>query len=160
MTYPYPANIIPIAEEVISRIQAAGATFSTPVDPSNVYYGDQDRIPATPSICIDPGDKTRSLAGAPNMTLNEFEIYVIIYHNKIQEMQLTRKEADQLAYEVEFMLHQDLQLKTNPSDVNSGLLIHGFVNKVEPGYTTKANTTYRSTRLTYYGQNKTSLPTA
>ena len=104
MTYPYPANIIPIAEEVISRIQAAGATFSTPVDPSNVYYGDQDRIPATPSICIDPGDKTRSLAGAPNMTLNEFEIYVIIYHNKIQEMQLTRKEADQLAYEVEFML--------------------------------------------------------
>jgi hypothetical protein len=72
-------------------------------------------------------------------------------------MNVSRKQADQLAYDIELFLHQDLQLK-DPNNGNAPTLIHGFVREVESGYAVKRNTLYRSSRLTYFGRNKTSLP--
>jgi hypothetical protein len=149
---PYSANIVLIAEEIAARIDAAKATFTTPV--LDVWYGDQDRIRTTPTVCIEPSDKTRDLAGAPSMTENTFEIFILVYHNKIQDNQTTRKEVDQLAFEIEFLLHQDLQLAT----AGVPRLIHGFVMRNESGYVWKNGTLYRTARLTYRGKNKTSLP--
>jgi hypothetical protein len=151
MTGPYStysANMVLIAEAIFDVIDAAKATFTTPVE--DVFYGDQDRIRTTPTICVEPSDKTRSLTGAPNMTENQFEVFILVYHNKVQDNQLTRKEVDQLAYEIEFLLHQDLQL--------GGLLIHGFVDRSESGYVYKSGTLYRTARMTFRGKNKTSLP--
>lgn len=163
MTSPYSiysANIVVITNKLLTRVGdgiGAGAytltnfpTFST----DDIYYGDQDLLPRTPSVCIEPNDKNRSLAGAPNMTDNEFEIYAMIYHNKVQSNATTRQEVDQLAYEIEAWIHKDLQLKLGTS---TPALIHGFVVSNESGYTFKNNTLYRTARLTYKGKNKTSL---
>jgi hypothetical protein len=155
MTYPYPADPTVITQLLVDKIEAAKATFRIPV--IDVYYGDQDMFPHTPSVCVETGDKTRTLEGAPNMTLNEFEIYVLIYHNKVQDNQSTRKETDQIAYDIEQLVHQDLQLRNGGLTPN---VIHGFIRSHESGYTFKKDTLYRSARLTYYGKNKTSLPTA
>jgi hypothetical protein len=149
---PYSANIVVIATELQVRINAAKATFTTPV--VDVWYGDQDRIGTTPTVCIEPSDKTRELSGAPNMTENNFEIYILVYHNKVQDNQITRKEVDQLAFEIEKLLHQDLQLAT----AGVPRLIHGYVTRNESGYVWKNGTLYRTARLTYRGKNKTSLP--
>ena len=91
------------------------------------------------------------------MTENEFEVFIIVYHNKVQGNQLTRKECDQVGYQIEFLLHQDLQLKAGTANP---FMIHGFVRSHESGYTYKNNTLYRTARLTYYVKNKTSLPVA
>lgn len=150
---PYTANVVTIAQELVNRITAApGGTFT--IAPTKVFYGDQDRIPSTPTVCVEPSDLVRQLQGAPNMTLNQFELFILCYHNKVQDNQLSRKEVDQLAFEVMHFLHQDLQLVV----AGSPLLIRGFVERIESGYVFKAGTLYRTARLTYRGQNKTSLP--
>jgi hypothetical protein len=157
MSYPYPGDITSIAEALQTKI--AGGTFTvTPSDsnPMDVWYGDQNTIGRTPTVCIEPDEKQRTLEGLPNMTVNEFTIFILVYHNKVQDMQLTRKECDVLAYEIEKLIHQDLQLTNG----GSPRLIHGFVRQNESGYTYKGNTLYRTARLTFYGKNKTSLPVA
>jgi hypothetical protein len=155
--YPtYPGDITVVAKRIETIVDAAKATFRVPV--LDVWYGDQDRIPRTPAICIEPNEKNRTLAGLPNMTENEFQIYIMVYHNKAQDNQNTRLECDQVAFDVEKLLHQDLQLTAgNPSDP---MMIHGFVRSNESGYTFKAGTLYRSARLSWFGKNKTSLPFA
>src|SRR5512139_916007 len=156
MTGPYTpltGSIVVVADAMITQIQ--GGTYSiVPADlaPMDIFYGDQERIPRTPAVCVEPGEKNRELQGAPNMTSNTFDIYVLIYHNKMQEIQLTRRECDVLAYEIEKRLHQNLQL--------GGIIIHGYCVSNESGYTYKQNTLYRSARLTYRATSKTSLPVA
>lgn len=149
----YPNNIVIVAERLLAKLETApGGTYT--IAPTGYFYGDQDRIPSTPSICVEPGEKTRTLSGAGQMTDNEFEIYILVYHNKVQGNEATRRECDVLAAEIEAFLHRDLQLLTA---LGSPLLIHGFVRSNESGYTYKQNTLYRSARLTFYGKNKTSL---
>jgi hypothetical protein len=155
--YPYPGSIVTLTELLIDKIAGNAANFIIPFTEEDVYYGDQDRIPRTPSVCLEPGDKNRELEGSPNMTKNQFQIYILIYHNKAQDIQLTRKECDQLAYDIEQYIHQDLQLKNGGTTPN---VIHGFIRANESGYTFKQGTLYRTARLTYYGLNKTSLPLA
>lgn len=155
--YPYPGSIVVLTELLIDKIVGNAANFSIPFAEEDVYYGDQDRIPRTPSVCLEPGDKNRELDGSPNMTKNQFQIYILVYHNKAQDIQLTRKECDQLAYEIEQLIHQDLQLKNDGTTPN---VIHGYIKANESGYTYKSGTLYRTARLTYFGLNKTSLPLA
>ena len=157
MTSPYSiysANMVIIAEKILQRIETAPSDTFTIV-PAFTAYGDQDRLPSTPAVCVEPGDKDRTLEGVPNMTLNEFTIFVMVYHNKVQDNQLTRRECDMLAYEIEAYLHEDLQLTLG--DPAAPALIHGFVRSNESGYSFKNGTLYRSARLTFYGKNKTSL---
>lgn len=152
--YAYTADPSVITQLIVDKIELAKATFRVPV--MDVYYGDQDLIPNTPSVCVETGDTTRALAGAPNMTQNDFEIYILVYHNRVQENQLTRKECDQIGYDITLLMHQDLQL-TNGGPPN---VIHGYIRSHESGYTRKKDTMYRSARLTWRGHNKTSLPVA
>lgn len=164
MTSPYSvysANIVVITNKLIQRVGdgIAGGAYTLTAFPAfstaDIYFGDQDSIPRTPSICVEPGEKTRTLQGVSQMTKNEFEIYLMVYHNRVQSVQQTREECDQLAYEIEKWLHADLQLALGVPATPA--LIHGFVRQNESGYAVKNNTLYRSARLTYMGENKTSL---
>jgi len=157
MTSPYSvysADISVIAQLILDKINAAPpGTFDIP--PTFTQYGDPDRIPSVPGVCVEPGDTDRTLSGVPNMTTNEFTIYVLIYHLSAEKsISVVRKETDQLAYQITRYLHQDLQL-TNGALTPA--LIHGFVRSSESGYAYKEKTLYRSARLTYFGMNKTSL---
>jgi hypothetical protein len=156
MTGPYTpltSSLVTITNALITQIE--GGTYTiVPADLAamDVFYGDQDRIPRTPAVCVEPGEKNRELDGAPNMTRNTMDIFVLIYHNKMQEQQLTRLETDKLAEEIERRIHQNLQL--------GGIIIHGFCVSNESGYTYKKDTLYRTARLTFRATSKTSLPVA
>jgi hypothetical protein len=158
MTSPYSvysANGVVIAEKVLAKIETAPfGTFTTP--PQYFAYGDQEKIPQVPAVCVELGDKARELEGAPNMTLNEFEVFILVYHMSAERSATeVRKEVDNLAYEIERWLHSDLQLTLgNPT---TPALIHGYVRINESGYAFKNSTLYRSARLVYVGRNKTSL---
>lgn len=115
-----------------------------------VFYGDQNRVAVTPTIAVDPGSKSRVLNGAPRRTMTTFEVFVMIYHARVQDTQVTRKEADALAEAIEDLIHQDRTL--------GGGLIHCMVDKVESGYSFRSGTMYRSSRLTFGGDALQMLP--
>lgn len=115
-----------------------------------VYYGDQDRLPMTPVACIEPDTKNRDLKGAQRMTAVTLRAYVLVYHSAITSPQQNRRDADQMAEDIETLIHSKRSL--------DGLLIHGMVTAIESGYVTRERTLVRSSRLTYEGLSQQLLP--
>lgn len=116
-----------------------------------VYYGDQEKIPATPSVCVEPSLLSRELAGigGKGQTQNQFVVYVICYLAKIQDEQITRLASDQLAEAIMDVLHSSITM--------SGTVVHGFVTAVEYGYTRRTGALSRVARLTWTGMSKTAI---
>lgn len=137
-------------------IQAIIESVKEEVTPAiaDIWYGDQQQLPRTPTVCIVADGKRRELSGAPRRMMNTLTCYVVVYHSKIQDVQMNSKESDKLAEQLETAIHADPTL--------GGLVIHCYVTQVDAGQSTKyVNTTatmYRSTRLTVEGISKTMLP--
>lgn len=114
-----------------------------------VYYGDQDKIEAYPSVGVESFPKARSLA-AQGAGLHKFQIDlscgIYIYHGMLQASYTTKKETDEFAELVEDMIHSDFTL--------GGLVIFGFVTRVEPGVALKSDVMVKTTRLTWEGQSR------
>lgn len=142
-----------IAQYVIDKLKVNSSVLKSAngiaVDSADIYYGDQEKFPRTPSICVDPGNLKRDLQGVSYRTDNSFVLYIIIYHAKIQDNQLTRKEVQQISEAVETLLHQDPQL--------GGYVIHSYCTLNESGYVYRQNTMYRTNRITFEPYSKTRL---
>lgn len=138
---------------VIDKLKANASVLVTStgvtVGAEDIYYGDQDKMPRTPSICVDPNVRRRDLQGVSFRTDNNFVIHILVYHSKLQDNQLTRKEAQQISEAIETLLHQDPQL--------GGLVIHSFCSLNESGYVYRNNTMYRTNRITFEPYSKTRL---
>lgn len=111
----------------------------------DVYFGDQDKIPVTPVVCIEPQIKTNILneAGAGRLISIEFRLFFLVYYSFIQSPQDNRRGADALAEAIESVVHSDRTL--------GGLITHGYCTDVESGYTTKGNSLIRSNKITFVG---------
>jgi len=121
------------------------------LDIMDVYFGDQGKIPRVPAACVEPVDKTRVLDGAPRRTLNEIQVYILIYHALVDDVQVTLEQSIQRAEAVETLLHSDPQF--------GGLVIHCLVQSIESGYAERGKgSLYRTSRLTFVGTTKTNLP--
>ena len=142
-----------VAQYVIDRLKANAdllrSTSNVIVDAADIYYGDQDKFPRTPSICVDPGNRRRDLQGVSFRTDNNFTIYILVYHSKLQDNQETRAEVQQISEAVETLLHQDPQL--------GGYVIHSYCTLNESGYVFRQNTMYRTCRITFEAYSKTML---
>jgi len=127
----------------------AGVDFQT-------FYGDQNRIGVTPTVCVESGETTRALAGVPSRTENQLVAYIIIYWAKVDSNQVTKLEAEQCAETVTRFLDKNLTLDRN---ADGGIVIHGFVTSINPGYTyrNQGQTLYQTVRLTWVGKSKTML---
>lgn len=115
-----------------------------------IYYGDQQNIPKSPSLAVEPGTKVREIAGASRAVTVTLTSYVLIYHSRIEDTQNTRFETDLFAESVERLIH------TSPT--LSGIVVHCFVSSYESGYTYRNGTTWRSARLTVEGLTRVNLP--
>lgn len=116
----------------------------------DVFYGDQNNIPRTPTACMDPGDKRRELNGAPRRTLVTLTNYIIVYHNKMQSTAKVRREDDLLAEAIEAVIHQDGTM--------AGLVIHSMVTSIESGYLMRDRTMFRASRITVEATVQEMLP--
>lgn len=125
-------------------------TNRTSLGLADVYYGDQNNIPRTPSACVDPGGKDRGLNGAPRRTLVTLTNYVLIYHNKMTSTEIIRREDDQRAEAIEKLIHQDSQM--------GGLVIDSMVTGIESGYLMRERTMFRASRLTIEAHVQEMLP--
>jgi hypothetical protein len=146
-----------VAQALVNKITTAAAggllhdaLGDTILQPANVFYGDQSKYPAVPAVAIEPNSRPRTLNGLSFRTDNNFTVYILCYHNQLdQSIQKTRQQIQQLSENIETLIHQDPQL--------GGLLVHCFCENNESGYTYRSGTLYRSNRITFSGYSKTML---
>jgi hypothetical protein len=158
MTHTARATVVAQRIQTLLSEKVADVTFFDPPIRA-VYYGDQDKIPYSPTLCVEAGIKRRSWPPVPTLrTENNLEVTVITYHARIGDGQQTRLEADRLSEAVEEFLniyHYRL-LDASGSD----LVIHGHVVENEPGYVRRGNTLFHAARLTWRGITKTQITVA
>lgn len=134
-----------VTQAVYDRINGNKVTLGI----QDVYYGDQDRLPRTPAVCVESGTKRRDLEGTPFYTRVSLPVMIMIYHSKIQDEQQNRKAADQLAEDIEAYLHADKQM--------GGTVIYGMVTEVDPGYAHRGGALLRAVRMTWEGTSKVQI---
>lgn len=114
-----------------------------------LYYGDQQLIDKVPAVAVETSSMTRELGGigGKGPTNNVFTVYLICYLSKLQSIQATRLQVEQLVEKLVDVLHLDVTL--------GGLITHGHVIGIESGYATRQSTTFKVVKITWQGKNKT-----
>jgi hypothetical protein len=123
----------------------------------NVYYGDQELVPKTPSLCVQPGNLLRTLAGAQWQTDNIITTFLLVYHGEIQSKQVNQEECDVLTVAIEDFLHTDHYLSNVAIDAAAPLITQGFVTGIEAGTLRRGGKLMFASRLTYTAFTKTRI---
>lgn len=135
-----------VAEYLVNKFEEQKG----PLELEDVYYGDQQKIPRYVSLCVQPDTHDFELAGAPRRVLSVPTIMVMVYHGQLQSVQANLLECDQHAYRIAEAINTDDDL--------GGMIIHGYVTKVESGSVQRGSSPVRATRLTYQATAKELLP--
>jgi hypothetical protein len=134
-----------VAQDIVDLIEANKGAL----DVQDVYYGDQKLIPRTPTVCVEPGPLKRDLNHTGFATDNDFTIFLLIYHDRIQDEQVTRKECMEFSEQVMDLLHLNKQM--------GGHVVSGWVVGIDPGFAVRNKTFYKVSRVTWHGISKTIL---
>lgn len=124
------------------------------LDVGRVFYGDQNKVPGARTVCVEPGTLARNLAGggSSNRTDNLAVVYVLIYVQRVDNVDAITEEGDRLGTAVMNKLHENGKL--------DGLVVSSYVTLSEYGYTPRLQgQLWRTVRLTWQGLNKTYLIT-
>lgn len=118
---------------------------------ADVWYGDQVKLPRTPSDCVEAGPMDREPAGVSGkgLTENTFRIYHLVYVGRVQDVQVNLKQAQELTEAMMDLLHTDMQF--------GDLVLYGYVRTIEPGFVRKADGLLKVQRLLWQGMNKTRI---
>jgi hypothetical protein len=112
----------------------------------DVFYGDQDLIPNVPALTVEAGTKTRDYNQTGLQTNVELSISFVLFHAKVADRQVTKKELDERAEALETFIHQNTNL--------DGLVINGLVTSSEPGFIERGSITFHAHRLIWEGLSK------
>jgi hypothetical protein len=153
MTFPLANHYVDVAVRIKDLIVANKDVLDPTID--SVFYGDQDLIPNGKTVCVQPGPIRAQLQGSSHMVLNAISTYVLVYVSKIQDIQQNRLTADLLSKALAKLLHGNLTL-LDPDGLN-GIVIHGFVEESDPGYTIRKKNLFESVRMTHTCTTKTML---
>jgi hypothetical protein len=110
-----------------------------------VYYGGQDLIPTYPSIAVEGGRKLRELVATRTFNVS-LQATIYIYHGKVQESTITNEEVDVLSEQVEDLLHGNLTM--------DGLVIFGYVRRIDPGVALRSDVMLRTTRMIWQADSR------
>jgi len=112
---------------------------------ANVYYGLQELIPEYPAVCIESFPKRRASYGTHSFNV-ELAVGLLVYHGKIQSSTVTKKECEVMAERIQDKLHEDFYL--------GGLVLFGYVTRVDPGVSRVQEVMIRSTRIIWEATSK------
>lgn len=141
-------SLLTVAKHIESILVAQQLALNV----KDIFFGDQERIPRTPAVCVEPGEKRREYNGAPRRTQVDLTVYLIVYHYRIKDTQSIREENDLLAEAIETLIHTDCRL--------GGYVVNSLVTSVESGYQVKGNSLFRASRLTVEARSQVQLPLA
>jgi hypothetical protein len=134
-----------LCQALVDRLEAGKIELGL----KKVWYADQQLIPEMPAAAVEVPEMTREMSGTGQATTNTYETSIFVYHSQLQDVNLTRKECAELGEAVMDYLHQDLSL--------NGLLVHSFVNRLEPGYAQRTQGLIQAVRLNWTGLTRTRL---
>lgn len=139
-----------VTQAVVDKLKAYQAPTNL-FSNNNVYFGDEQLIPRVPSAVVNPDPGyTAELTGTGMQKRNTFSLQIILYHAKLGEGNIRRKEVVELAEGVMDYLHEDRQF--------GGMLYHSFVNSIEPGYQQLMDRTFMvATKIGWEGYSKTHM---
>lgn len=150
----YKASILSLHIVGLLRSNAPSLGFKE----SAVFYGDQSTIPESPTICVEPGQKERQLAGSPMMTDNIIRVGIIVYSTHV-ENEAAQKNGDRVSEDIEDFLN----LRSQPTmlyedgDLLGGNIMAGFVESIASGYQMKSDRKMRANRIIYRADTHTHL---
>jgi hypothetical protein len=116
----------------------------------DVFYGDEKKLPHTPTVCVVPGPESTSyngVGGRPVMKL--FTTYVMVYYGKVQDHQVNVHASLTLANTLMNVIHADVTLGGNAIDC--------LVTNLDPGMAVKSGSLYDASRLTLRSRSKVVL---
>jgi hypothetical protein len=140
------SSLVDVTDAIVTLLK--GPTAAS-LGLKDVWYGDDDLIPNTPAINVTGNNKNTELAGTGHLVYTNHTVYLTVFHSRLDAPQVTRRESDLLAEEVEALLHSDPTL--------GGLIIFGYVSALETGVASRGQVIMRSSRLTWTGQTRTRL---
>lgn len=111
----------------------------------DVWYGPQVLIPRYPCLIVEPRPKKRTLSGTHRWEVT-FMINLLLYHGKVQTVDVTRRDNQEAAVLIENFYHADPTL--------GGIVIFGFINQLEPGIVSRGDVMVTATRLTWQGTSR------
>lgn len=119
----------------------------------DIFYGKHIMIPQSPTVVVMSGITVRTLqgvAGPGGKVKNELNIIIdVMADDVLGGEEAGRLAVDTLAEDLEKLLYLDV--------TRNGLVIHGFVQRKDPGEITINNSTWRTVRMTYVGESRTYL---
>jgi hypothetical protein len=116
----------------------------------DVFYGDEKKLPHTPTVCVVPGPESSAYNGVGGRpTMITFTTYVMVYYSKVQDIQVNRHANLVLAKALKHAIHADGTLGGNVIDV--------LVTNLDPGIALKAGALFDATRLTLRSRSKVVL---
>lgn len=146
----YPSQV---AQRIFDIIQGKKVTLLGAA--GSLYYGDQNKLPTTPTVCVEAGTTDRDLKAAQFMVLNTHECYILVYHSKVQPIETNKKESEVIAEGIA------KELDGNPTLIGPanepGIVTNGFCSRIDPGYAVKDGTLYKAVRIQWNGTTKTRL---
>jgi len=124
----------------------------------SVYYGDQTTFPDTPSLCVEPGAKSRELSGMTYRLDNNFRVFLLIYHTGIEGTRVIQQVCDAITEDVEDAINREsAPVSYGGGTQFGGIITSGHVTSVEHGYRVLSDGLMRLNRLTWEGFSKTGL---
>jgi hypothetical protein len=112
-----------------------------------VYYGDQSMVPDFPSVGVEtaPLDRLWDKSSTHKFEINlRCDLY--LYVGRVQSSELTKQEVDALTQRVEDAVHIDFTV--------GGLVIFGYIERIEPGVSMKSDVMVQTTRLSWVGLSR------
>lgn len=148
---PHTHKSTVLAQAIIEKIRANKVTVGLDAD-SFVDYGDHNNVPGGKAVTVSAGTKDRQLAGVAGpggRTENFMEVVVTVYYMKVEAEATARLTVDQIAENIEDLLHQDTTM--------GGIIIHGFVRQWVPGIIIRETSMFRVVQLHFQGRTKTNV---
>jgi hypothetical protein len=147
---------VQMPSEVAQRVKAIldADSVALVTEDGMILYGDQKRVPVTPTVCVEAGQTVRELAGIPRRTENNLVCNILVYYAKVDTNQETKLASEQCGEQIAYHLDANPTLELNG---DGGIVIHGWVREIDPGYSYKDGTLYHAVRLVWVGKTKTML---
>lgn len=120
------------------------------LDIYQLFYGDQNKLPGTPVVCVEPDFKNNDLRAAQRQLQHRLVCQVLVYTSEVTSGEQNRRNADLLSERIESVLHLDPTI--------GGIAIHSYVESITSGYATKAGTLVKADRIQFAALSQSRLP--
>ncbi len=144
----YSDNPVTIA----SAIKAVVVANQDELDISDVFYGDQVKIPKSPTVCVEPAKRATEYNGTGFRKANTFTCGIYVYVAKLGDVSEIQTEVDQLSYD----LAAAIDAASLSGDL-ADLITWGYCAELNFGYRVKANQLMRCDYIVWTGYNEMCL---